>query len=176
MNTSKLKNFQNINWFKLFRRSVLIVSAFLTHWLNYVTSSGGFKSNEYDGHYRDTRSPSNPVYNMSAVLLSSAHRALRTIYPTASTFTVMSLRSAATVTCEPPSTPSVTCYQRPCLFDLERDPCETTDLAFQNTYITGTEHLPETACLNLSRSNSLTRTVYWIELLNLADLLSQLIL
>ncbi|KAG8306455.1 hypothetical protein J6590_046770 [Homalodisca vitripennis] len=84
---------------------------------------------------RDTRSPSNPAYNISGVLLSLSHRALRTIYPTASSFTILNLRSAATVNCPPVSNQTLQCYKRPCLFDLERDPCETTDVAQQNTFV-----------------------------------------
>ncbi|XP_054267783.1 arylsulfatase B-like isoform X1 [Macrosteles quadrilineatus] len=97
---------------------------------------GSFKNNEFDGSYRDTRSPANPTYNVSAILLSLSHRALRTIYPTASSFTILNLRATATVTCQPANNSTLNCWKRPCLFDLERDPCETTDVAYQNTFVT----------------------------------------
>uniref|UniRef100_A0A1B6GFH0 Sulfatase N-terminal domain-containing protein n=1 Tax=Cuerna arida TaxID=1464854 RepID=A0A1B6GFH0_9HEMI len=96
---------------------------------------GSVRNTEFDGYYRDTRSPSNPAYNISGVMLSLAHRALRTIYPTASSFTVLNLRSAATVNCPPVTNQTLYCYKRPCLFDLERDPCETTDVAQQNVFV-----------------------------------------
>lgn len=98
---------------------------------------GGFKNNDFDGYYRDTRSPSLPPYNMTGVMASLAHRALRTIQPPSSTYTMLSLRAAATLTCLPlASAPPLRCHVRPCLFDLERDPCETTDVAHQNTLLT----------------------------------------
>lgn len=98
---------------------------------------GSFRNNEFDGYYRDTRSPSLPPYNMTGVLTSLAHRALRTIHPPSSTYTMLNLRAAATLNCQPSPTPQpLRCHVRPCLFDLERDPCETTDVASQNTFLT----------------------------------------
>lgn len=98
---------------------------------------GAFKGNDFDGYYRDTRPSSLPSYNMTAVLTSLAHRALSTVHPPAHTYTVLALRAAASLRCQPlPSAPPLRCHIRPCLFNLELDPCETTDVAHLNTFLT----------------------------------------
>ncbi|XP_054267784.1 arylsulfatase B-like isoform X2 [Macrosteles quadrilineatus] len=128
-----------IIWSKQFQSNPRVYNGMLhmTDWLpTLYRAAGSFKNNEFDGSYRDTRSPANPTYNVSAILLSLSHRALRTIYPTASSFTILNLRATATVTCQPANNSTLNCWKRPCLFDLERDPCETTDVAYQNTFVT----------------------------------------
>lgn len=98
---------------------------------------GIFKTNLFDGHYGDTRSPSNPIYNISKVVSSKVNRALSTLYiPTAHPSQMRALRRQATITCSSGPSSLPRCDQRPCLFNLERDPCEWVDIAANNTLVT----------------------------------------
>lgn len=91
-----------------------------------------------DGFYGDTRSASNPVYNVTAVTTSRASRALSTLYATTALVPhIYTLRRQATITCPGiVANTTVRCDIRPCLFNLDRDPCERVDLAQNNTVIT----------------------------------------
>lgn len=100
--------------------------------------SGKFKNRQFDDYYQDTTSPSNPPYNVAEVLGSAVCRSLSTLYPpTATDFTIRNLRYEATVNCGIGiNYPAPNCEIRPCLFNLDRDPCERINVADNNSAIT----------------------------------------
>ncbi|XP_039279274.1 arylsulfatase B [Nilaparvata lugens] len=99
---------------------------------------GKFKNHEFDEYYQDTKSPTNPTYNVQEILASPAGRALATLYPPSATdYTIRNSRFEATVNCGVGiNYPAPNCEFRPCLFNLDKDPCERLNVADHNTAIT----------------------------------------
>lgn len=98
-------------------------------------TNGSNYDGEADGYYGHTgKDFSNPPYNVTAVIHSLAGEALTSLLSstTPDEDEILQLRAAATVTCtvKVDATP---CHpvtgNKPCLFDLATDPCETSNLA-----------------------------------------------
>lgn len=108
---------------------------------NWKLVIGTTKGGEFDGYFGESgnQDPGTPAYNASAVFHSAAGkalaRALQARFGRPTREEVMySLRSSATLRCEPNSTfnaPPCNPAQsgEPCLYDVESDPCELNNLA-----------------------------------------------
>lgn len=86
-----------------------------------------------DGYYGDTgNDPSYPAYNVEAVLSSAVGVSIGNLTGFASTSArrALWLRKKSVLTCKPLTSPAANCSGT-CLFDLSKDPCETTDLSRQ---------------------------------------------
>lgn len=71
------------------------------------------------------------VFNFSLIENSPTNRALELIGKATTKEKMIELRNQATLQCTPPTTNSVNCKPliAPCLFDIEKDPCETNNVA-----------------------------------------------
>uniref|UniRef100_A0A0K8S8T4 Arylsulfatase B n=1 Tax=Lygus hesperus TaxID=30085 RepID=A0A0K8S8T4_LYGHE len=101
---------------------------------------GSFGRGNVDGFYNDVRSPLNPLYDYNRVINCKAYRALTTLFePTTKEYKMADMRRQATIDCRDASPLDRNfepkCTETPCLFNLDRDPCEKFDLAPNNTAI-----------------------------------------
>jgi len=91
-------------------------------------------NSRYRKHYGNYpgNDASYPEYNVTGVLTSPAASAIASISVLALTAKrIMSLRGQAAVVCDN-FTDFADCADRSCLFDIRKDPCETTDLSSQH--------------------------------------------
>nr|XP_024218474.1 arylsulfatase B [Halyomorpha halys] len=109
---------------------------FPTYWKLIV---GTFANGRFDGVYNDVRSPANPPYDYKKILNSRAYKAINTYsIPATKELSMKYLRGQATVGCgnvRQVNDLVPDCRSHPCLFNLDRDPCERLDLAPNNTDI-----------------------------------------
>ncbi|XP_014255519.1 arylsulfatase B-like [Cimex lectularius] len=100
---------------------------------------GTFADGIFDGFLNDVRSPLTPPYEYKKIFNSKSFKALSTLYtPTSGEGQMRILRDEATVRCAEHPTDDLyapDCSFHPCLFNLDRDPCEKVDLAPNNTAI-----------------------------------------
>lgn len=77
-------------------------------------------------------SPDTPPYDIDQILNSSVWRAIgENLYSSNLKNNILKLRNAATVKCQH-KTNIAKCRMKPCLFNLEFDPCEQVDLSQLN--------------------------------------------
>jgi hypothetical protein len=114
-----------INWKRKWNNSFIYIFLFL----------GSNLDGKADGYYGHSgREFAQPPYNITAVMHSLAGEAISSLFPSSLSDEeeILQLRAKSTLNCTMP-TDSTPCdpviSSKPCLFDLETDPCERNNLA-----------------------------------------------